>query len=65
MRARTHTQIMVLGCPIKWLDTCAGPYSIFYGGQKKTQRFVENYKGTEISSKVRRPISELTKARLG
>ena len=44
---------MVLGCLVKWLDTCAGSYSIFYGGQKKTQRFVENYKGTEIAGKVR------------
>jgi len=46
---------MVLGCLVKWLDTWAGSHSIFYGGQKKTQRFVENYKGTEIAGKVRWP----------
>lgn len=61
----THTQVTVLCCLVKSLDTCAGSYSISYGGQKKIQHFMESYKGTEVSSKVRCQIRERCRVRLG
>lgn len=61
----SNTQITVLCCLVKRPDTCAGSYSIFYGGQENIWHFVEGYKGTETSSKVRRQISESCRVRLG